>query len=210
MSERLPDDNTYLESLLETARSSEDAATRNGAANELFSHLASTVNSAIRRFENRPHDVNDLAQDTAERLTKAVINNGAYLPGTLRGYVTRVATNRCIDVKRREARIRFEQDDHLEYLPGRDDTAAAVIDNSSGERVKQLLVQSGATTSQVEAVYLFHIEGLSYQEVADTLGIPIGTVRSSISRGLAKVRKANDINDDTKPYDLFEDLSAAS
>ena len=39
------------------------------------------------------------------------------------------------------------------------------------------------------AVVLCDVVGLGYQEVADTLGIPVGTVRSRIHRGRAQLRK---------------------
>ena len=40
------------------------------------------------------------------------------------------------------------------------------------------------------AVVLSDIEGLSYQEIADAVGVPIGTVRSRLARGRAMMRKA--------------------
>lgn len=40
-----------------------------------------------------------------------------------------------------------------------------------------------------DALVLFAVEGLSYAEVADALGIPIGTVRSRISRARVRLRE---------------------
>jgi DNA-directed RNA polymerase specialized sigma24 family protein len=40
------------------------------------------------------------------------------------------------------------------------------------------------------AVILCDIEGLSYEEIADTLGVKLGTVRSRIHRGRAQLRQA--------------------
>ena len=42
------------------------------------------------------------------------------------------------------------------------------------------------------AVVLCDIEGLSYEEIADTLGVKLGTVRSRIHRGRAQLRTALD------------------
>jgi len=41
-----------------------------------------------------------------------------------------------------------------------------------------------------ETVNLYYFEGLSYQEIADVLNIPMGTVKSNLHRGLQLLRKA--------------------
>ncbi|MFX8824906.1 sigma factor-like helix-turn-helix DNA-binding protein, partial [Acinetobacter baumannii] len=43
------------------------------------------------------------------------------------------------------------------------------------------------------AVILSDIEGMSYQEIADSTGVPIGTVRSRLARGRAILRRELDL-----------------
>ena len=39
------------------------------------------------------------------------------------------------------------------------------------------------------AVALFYLEDYSYQEIADVLGVPLGTVKSRLARGLGQLKE---------------------
>lgn len=76
---------------------------------------------------------------------------------------------------------------------------ADVPDGSSASATDQLaerdqLVRALATlsTRQRRVVVLRHLEGLSEREVAEDLGISLGTVKSTASRGLAQLRAVLD------------------
>ncbi|HEX4122243.1 MAG TPA: RNA polymerase sigma factor [Verrucomicrobiae bacterium] len=62
------------------------------------------------------------------------------------------------------------------------------------EAARQLdAMQALAALSQVDEVYrapvsLYYMEDCSYQEIADILGVPIGTVKSRMARGLAQLK----------------------
>jgi RNA polymerase sigma-70 factor (ECF subfamily) len=45
-------------------------------------------------------------------------------------------------------------------------------------------------------VTLFYLEGMSYQEIAEILGVPLGTVKSHLFRGLRELRKRIEGGDD--------------
>jgi RNA polymerase sigma-70 factor (ECF subfamily) len=49
-----------------------------------------------------------------------------------------------------------------------------------------------------QALLLFAWEELSYEEIADALGVPVGTVRSRLNRARARVRAASDDSRDQK------------
>jgi RNA polymerase sigma-70 factor (ECF subfamily) len=51
-------------------------------------------------------------------------------------------------------------------------------------------------------VMLVDVQGLDYHEVAETMGIALGTVKSRLSRARAKIRQA--LADDTQARELFE------
>jgi DNA-directed RNA polymerase specialized sigma24 family protein len=50
-----------------------------------------------------------------------------------------------------------------------------------------------------EIILLVALEGMSYEAVAELLGVPIGTVRSRISRGRAMLRQMMDTGERTAP-----------
>ena len=52
---------------------------------------------------------------------------------------------------------------------------------------------------QRQTILLVAIEGMTYQETAETLGIAVGTVMSRLSRGRARLRA---LTDDTGPQKL--------
>ena len=72
------------------------------------------------------------------------------------------------------------------------DTNLPVILPEAAQRVDAL--QAVEALGQVDvgyraAVALFYLEDCSYQEIADILEVPIGTVKSRISRGLAQLKE---------------------
>lgn len=148
-------------------------------------HSARVYRLAYRLTGNR-HDAEDLTQEVFVRVFRSL---SSYTPGTFEGWLHRITTNLFLDQVRRRQRIRFDElsDDASERLPGREpgperafelgnldnDVQAALLDLSPDFRA---------------AVVLCDIEGLSYEEIARTLGVKIGTVRSRIHRARAQLR----------------------
>lgn len=79
----------------------------------------------------------------------------------------------------------FELDDALEELPAVSPEALRAVDAA---RVVEFLGQ--VQEPYRAAVVLFYMEDCSYKEIADILGVPLGTIRSRISRGVAQLREA--------------------
>jgi RNA polymerase sigma factor (sigma-70 family) len=141
---------------------------------------------AYRLTGNRP-DAEDLTQEVFVRVFRSL---SSYTPGTFEGWLHRITTNLFLDQMRRKQRIRFDAlaDDAAERLPGREPTPAQAYDDTHFDHD----VQRALDLMQPEfraAVVLADIEGLSYEEIAATLGVKIGTVRSRIHRGRAQLRR---------------------
>ncbi|MBR7828074.1 RNA polymerase sigma factor SigE [Actinospica sp. MGRD01-02] len=150
-------------------------------------HSARVYRLAYRLTGDR-HDAEDLTQEVFVRVFRSL---STYAPGTFEGWLHRITTNLFLDQARRKSRIRFEglAEDAAERLPGREPTPAqAYFDTHLDGDIEAAL--AALPPEFRAAVVLCDIEGLSYEEIAATLGVKLGTVRSRIHRGRAQLRAA--------------------
>ncbi len=140
------------------------------------------------RLTGNPYDAEDLTQDVFVRVFRSL---SSYVPGSFEGWLHRITTNLFLDMARRRARIRFEgfADDAPDRLAGNAPTPAQVYDETHWDDDVQRALDSLAPEFRA-AVVLCDIEGLSYEEIAATLDVKLGTVRSRIHRGRAHLREA--------------------
>ena len=150
-------------------------------------HSARVYRLAYRLTGNQ-HDAEDLTQEVFVRVFRSLSN---YTPGTFEGWLHRITTNLFLDMARRRQRIRFEglADDAAGRLVGREPTPAQAYDDRNFDADVQSALDALAPEYRA-AVVLCDIEGLSYEEIAATLGVKLGTVRSRIHRGRAQLRSA--------------------
>jgi RNA polymerase sigma-70 factor (ECF subfamily) len=139
------------------------------------------------RLTGNPHDAEDLTQEVFVRVFRSL---SQYTPGTFEGWLHRITTNLFLDQVRRKARVRFEAlPEDADRVKGNEPEPSQVLD----DRMFDADVQSALDALPAEfraAVVLCDIEGLSYEEIAATLGVKLGTVRSRIHRGRAQLRRA--------------------
>jgi RNA polymerase sigma-70 factor (ECF subfamily) len=156
---------------------------------------ASRVYRLAYHLTGNQHDAEDLTQDVFVRVFNSL---SQYTPGTFEGWLHRITTNLFLDKMRRKARIRFD------FMA---DDDGAVATSASFDRVERSgqpedafeMGHMGADIIEAladlppeyrAAVVLSDIEGLSYEEIAVTLGIKLGTVRSRLSRARARLRES--------------------
>src|SRR5579875_833527 len=151
-------------------------------------HSARVYRLAYRLTGNQ-HDAEDLTQEVFVRVFRSL---SSYTPGTFEGWLHRITTNLFLDMARRRQRIRFEGlgDETAQRLHSGPTPAQAFderhLDSDIAAALEALAPEYRA------AVVLCDIEGLSYEEIAATLGVKLGTVRSRIHRGRAQLRAALD------------------
>lgn len=117
-------------------------------------------------------------------------------------YVRRTMVNTRTSWWRRDRHVAsVAHDDHLTAMPdpGRDQIADADLHHALWAALARL------PRRQRAAVVLRYYEELSEAETADALGISVGTVKSTVARGLAKLREDAGLRDDERaamPADL--------
>ena len=138
------------------------------------------------RLTGNDDDAQDLVQEVLLRVRRGL---ESYRPGSLEGWLSRITTNAFLDdVRRRRRRP-------LELLPDDPDRVlnpAQPADEALAAEVLPDDVQAALRRLPPEyrtAVVLCDVVGLSYEEIGESLSIPVGTVRSRIHRGRAQLRK---------------------
>lgn len=141
---------------------------------------------AYRLTGNR-EDAEDLVQEVLLRVRRGL---ETYQPGSMEGWLSRIATNAFLDdVRRRKRRPEDLLPENPDWVlpPTRaadDALAAEMLPDDIQAALARLPDDYRA------AVVLCDVVGLSYQEIGESLGVPVGTVRSRIHRGRAMLRKS--------------------
>jgi RNA polymerase sigma factor (sigma-70 family) len=150
-------------------------------------HSARVYRLAYRLTGNR-QDAEDLTQDVFVRVFRSL---DSFEPGNFAGWLHRITTNLFLDRARRAARIRmdgFAEGAEQKLLGSQVLPEDAVHDAGFDPDIEAAL--ASLPEKFRVAVVLCDIEGLSYDEIADVLGVKVGTVRSRIHRGRTQLRDA--------------------
>ncbi|MHB1132452.1 MAG: RNA polymerase sigma factor [Chloroflexota bacterium] len=115
--------------------------------------------------------------------------------GSFRAWLLRIVTNGCYDYLRARQRHRQESLDDL--LEEHDDLglATAPADSPEGTALSHEMLAFIAKSlrqlpaDQRAAVVLSDVQGLSYEEIAQVMDCSLGTVKSRLSRGRARLRE---------------------
>ncbi|MCS4491765.1 RNA polymerase sigma factor SigE [Corynebacterium sp. ES2715-CONJ3] len=152
---------------------------------DLVSEHADSVYRLAFRLSGSQHDAEDLTQETFMRVFRSL---DKYQPGTFEGWLHRITTNLFLDMVRRRTKIRMEAlPEDYERVPGTDMTPEQAYNVANLDPALQEALDALAPDFRV-AVVLCDVVGMSYEEIAATLGVKMGTVRSRIHRGRSQLR----------------------
>lgn len=130
----------------------------------------------------------NLAEDAAQ---ETFIRAWQHLPGyrprsPFRNWLYRIATNVARDALRRERET--VDADSISLVAHIDGPEAVMEGQERGERVRQAVLALPPASRSV--LVLREYEGLSYREIAETLGIPSGTVMSRLNYARNRLRES--------------------
>ena len=150
--------------------------------------------SAALRYTKNPHDAKDLVQDT---YLKAFASFHQFEPGTnLKAWLYRVLTTTFINSYRKAQRQPLIANTEIEDWQ----LAASASHTSNQGKSAEVEALEKLPDSDVKralqeipedfriAVYLADVEGFSYKEIAEIVGVPTGTVMSRLHRGRKALR----------------------
>lgn len=159
------------------------------AFDEVYERFGDMVYNLALRLSGHREEAADLTQEIFLRVYRHLGSFGGR--STLKTWVFRVAVNHCRDRLSRHA---------LLTLPIEEETGEngkAFADPSRSPEDLALAADDGRRVTEGldhlapvfrEAVVLRDLEGLSYEEIAEVLGVRVGTVRSRIARGREQLR----------------------
>jgi RNA polymerase sigma factor (sigma-70 family) len=143
--------------------------------------------SVAYRLTGNQDDAADLVQEVLLRVRRGL---ASYRPGSMEGWLSRITTNVFLDEMRRRRRRPVEAlpDDPDQGLPSTAPADEVLAGQGLSGDVQAALLR--LPDEFRAAVVLCDVVGLSYAEIASTLGVPLGTVRSRIHRGRGLLREA--------------------
>jgi RNA polymerase sigma-70 factor (ECF subfamily) len=154
----------------------------------------------LRRYLGDAHLADDVFQNT---VLQVYLKSGQYEAGRpVRPWLYTIATNQAIDALRRNGRHQLLSLDQQreELAEGELSSLVETLESSSpdpleaaqGQERRQKIRASVDRLPEFlrQVLVLAYYQGLKYREIADILGIPVGTVKSRLHAALVKLQEA--------------------
>lgn len=165
-----------------------------GAFEELTTEYYSKVYSICYRMLNNTEDAYEQAQETFIKAFKYIKDfKGNCAIST---WLYRIATNVCLDFirKHKNKKVISIEQNTFEDLQLKD---SLVSENPGPEKVAEANAQKQAIKEAMDkmneknrlVIILRDFMGLSYDEISDTMKVPVGTVKSRINRARNELRE---------------------
>jgi len=165
---------------------------------EAFNQIVLFYQDRIFTLASRILGDADSAEDLAQNaFISAYRNLSSFRNGSFRSWLYRIATNLCYDEIRRRKRhplisLEYEDTEEERFVPAFDLPDPRILPEKEYEqhelkRVIQRAIDK-LDPNQRAVLVLVDLQDFDYQEAAQILGIPIGTVRSRLARARLRLR----------------------
>ncbi len=143
-----------------------------------FDSLTVSLNSFAYNLTKNQEDARDLYQDTAYR---AMINRNKFKPGTnFKAWIFTIMKNIFINNYRKKIKRNtiIDKTDNQYFL----NSGSAILENDAESNIlmDEVFKMIEELEESIKTPFMMHFEGYKYQEIADILDLPLGTVKSRI------------------------------
>ena len=157
---------------------------------ELAMPLFDSLYNFARRLVRNQSDAEDLVQETYR---KALHSFASFKPATnFRGSIFRILKNNFLSSRsglERKMTVAMEsEEDRSELAAERETPETILIERSNRQLVQRAIDELPAHYREV--LLLCEVEEMSYQQIAEILSIPIGTVMSRLARARRAIRES--------------------
>lgn len=175
-----------------------------GAVRAVLDRYSSLVWSLASGLSRDPHEVEDVVQDVFVDVWRSAARYDPKVASEAT-FIATIAGRRVIDRRRRAGRRLDPEPLEEEFAPGAVDENLRQVDlDDEAAQAREAVAQ--LTGDRRRVLELSVVEGLTHREIAADTGIPLGTVKSHIRRGLAEVterlraRRVAQLGEDDSPF----------
>lgn len=184
------------------------------AFNRLILDYQDLAYNVAYRILGDPDAAADATQDAFISAYRAL---SGFRGGSFRSWLLRIVTNACYDVLRAHKRhptVSLDADPELDWAEWTEGDEEPPEEFAERQDLGQL-IQRGLQElpdDQRVVIVLSDIHGMAYKEIARTLGVSLGTVKSRLSRGREKMREYLQGNAELLParYRLYSEGGGAA
>ncbi len=153
-------------------------------------HLSAAYTLA-RYLTRNDHDAEDIVQDAYLRALKYFSGFRGEAGTSARAWLLAIVRNTAYSSRRRQRpedfATEFDEAVHSDAVAD-DHPEATLLRNTAKDSVRRALDRLAPEFREV--IVLRELEGLSYKEISDVAGVPVGTVMSRLSRARARLQEA--------------------